>query len=86
MLGILAGDAAAGEALVNALAEDLASGAQLFADGLGLADQGFQDAILGPLIIDEVATGNEFGRLQFAIDAAVTLFEASRVPWHVEMD
>jgi len=58
---------------VDAFGDHLAGGAKLFADGLVLAHQRCEHAILRALSVDEIAAEHLRRRLQLAIDAAVAL-------------
>ena len=60
--------------------------AQLLLDGLGLADERLQDAILGPLAVEEVVTMDLGCTLQLAVDTPVALLHAAGVPGHVEVE
>ncbi len=84
-IGTLALDAA-GEEFRDAALDDRRGTAELAADDLGLFDEPAQHAVLRALRIDEIAAVDATCRLQFAIDAAVALFEAARVPRQVEME
>ena len=53
---------------------------------LGLADQDGEDAVLGALVVDEVMAEDLGLRLELAVDAAVALLHAARVPRHVEVE
>ncbi len=52
----------------------------------GLADQHGEDAVLGPLLVDEVVAEDFVLRLELAVDAAVALLHAAGVPRHVEVE
>ena len=84
--GFAAPNAFARQGLLHPHAQHFAGGAELSPDHLGLANERVQHPVLLPLRIDEIAAGHDLGRLQFAVDAAVALFEARRVPGQVEMD
>ena len=64
---------------------DLGEAAEFLLDRLGLADQSDQNAVLWPLLVDEVMTEHLIARLKLAVDPAVALFHATGVPRHVEM-
>ena len=78
--GFAALNAVARQGLLHAHAQHFAGSAELSPDHLGLANERVQHAILFPLVVEEIAAGHDLGRLQFAVDAAVALFEARRVP------
>ena len=55
-------------------------------DALGLFDQHLQDAILGPLRVEEVMAIDIGVGLQLAVDATVALLHTPWVPGNVEME
>ena len=55
-------------------------------DALGLFDQHLQDAVLGPLRVEEVVAIDVGVGLEFAVDAAVALLHTPGVPGNVEME
>jgi hypothetical protein len=66
--------------------DHLAGGAELRADELRFPHQRLQDDVFLALLIDEIAAP-DFGRpLQLAVDAAVPLLEARRVPRKINVD
>ena len=84
--GLATLDTVARQGLLHSHAEHFAGSAELAADHLGLADERVEHAILFPLVVEEVAASHDLGRLQFAVDAAVALFEARGVPRQIDMD
>ena len=66
--------------------EHLREAAQLLLDRLRLPDQDFQDAVFLAVGVDEVVAVDLGVRLELAVDAAVALFQAARVPGHVEVE
>ena len=84
-IDILAADAVL-ERVGEATFEDLGERAEFLLDGLGLADESLKDAVFGPLFVEEVAAGDDGRGLEFAVDTAVALFEAARVPGDIEVD
>ena len=66
--------------------DHLRQAAELFLDGLGLADEGHQDAILGTLLVDEVMAEDLGARLELPVDPPVALLHPAGVPGHVEME
>ena len=66
--------------------DHLGQAAQLSLDGLGLADEGHQDAILGALLVDEIMAEDLGARLELAVDPPVALLHPAGVPGHVEME
>ena len=78
-------DAAAQSAL-DVVVDHLGEAAEFALDGLRLADQHFQHAILGALREHEVVAADLRGRLQLAVDAPVALLDAAGVPGQVEVE
>lgn len=74
------------EAVREAISQHLADAAELLADEFRLAREGFQDDVLAPLRIDEVAAMHLGRGLEFAIDPAVALFQHGWVPGQIEME
>src|ERR1700722_6178442 len=71
-----------GEASVH----DLGEAAEFLLDRFRFPDQGNEDAILGPLLVDEIMA-EDFGiRLQLAVDSSVALFHSARIPGDIEME
>src|SRR5208282_1772212 len=54
-------------------------------DDLGFFHEAAQHAVFRPLCIDEIPAVNARCRLELAVDAAVALFEAARIPREVEV-
>ena len=79
-------DAARAEAAFDVVVDHLRQAAQLGLDGLGLADEHLQHAVLGALGQDEVVAAHLGRRLQLAVDAAVALLDAAGVPGQVEVE
>ena len=69
----------------NVSIEDLCDAAEFLPDKFHLVYQYLQNAVFGPLGIDEVTAEHFVGRLQLAVDAAVALIETARVPWQIEV-
>jgi hypothetical protein len=67
-------------------AQHFAGGAELLSDHLRLANERIQNPVLLALVIEEIAAGHDLRRLQLAIDAAIALFKARRVPRQVDVD
>ena len=65
--------------------EHLGDAAEFLADAFGLLDQNFENAVFGPLRVNEIAAEHFAGRLQLAVDAAVALVEAAGVPGQIEV-
>ena len=84
-VGVAVTDAAAEPAL-HVVVDDPGQAAELPLDGLRLADEHLQHPILDSLGEDEVATVDLGGRLELAVDAAVALLDAPRVPGQVEVE
>ncbi len=59
---------------------------ELRLDRLGLADEHLEHAVLDPLREHEVVAADLVGRLQLAVDPAVALLDAPRVPRQVEVE
>ena len=66
--------------------EHLGQAAQLLLDGLRLAHQDLEDAVLLAVGVDEVVAVDLVTGLELAVDAAVPLLQPARVPRHVEME
>ncbi len=79
------GDAAFEEAREPAF-EHLRQTAKLLVDRLRLCDEGAEHAILGALREHEVTAIDVLGGLELAVDAAVALLHAARVPRDVEVE
>ena len=77
---------AGGEALFHVVVDHLGQAAQLLPNGLGLADQHFENLIFLSLRQHEVVAANFAGRLQLAVDPAVALLDAARIPREVEVE
>ena len=77
---------AAAEPALHIVVDHLRQAAELALDGLGLADEHFQHAILLALRQDEVVTAHLGLRLELAVDAAVALLDAAGVPRQVEVE
>ena len=77
---------AAAEAALDVVVDDLREAAELLLDGLGLLDQHLEDPVLDALGQDEVVAADFVGRLELAVDAAVALLDAARVPGQVEVE
>ena len=86
LAGAVTGDAAGSQTLGDALGDDLTGRAQLSLDGLGLPHERFEHDVFLALGVEEVAAEDLRGRLQLAVDAAVALLEACRVPRQVEVE
>ena len=84
-LGVAVADARPQPAL-DLVVDDLGQAAELALDGLGLADENFEHPVLGALRQDEVVAADLFGRLELAVDAAVALLDAARVPGEIEVE
>ena len=84
VVGVAVTDAAAQPAL-HVVVDDPGQAAKLLLDGLGLADEYLQHPVLHPLGEDEIVTVDLRGRLELAVDAAVPLLDAARVPGQVEV-
>ena len=68
------------------MCDHLAGRAELRADQLGLPHQRLKDDVFLALRVDEIAAPDLGRRLKFAVDAAVPLLEASRVPRKINVD
>ena len=66
--------------------DHLGEAAQLLLDRLRLPDQDLEDAVLRRAGVDEVVAADLGVRLELAVDAAVALLHAARVPGHVEVE
>ena len=84
-VGVVVADAAAQPPL-DVVVDDLRQAAQLAIDGLGLAHQHLEHAVLDPLRQHEVVAAHLRRRLQLAVDAAVALLDAAGVPRQVEVE
>ena len=84
--GLTLADPGLGQLGGDAILDDPAGGAELLPDGLGLANQGFQDDVRFSLLVAEIAAMDALGWLQLAVDAAIALFEPRRIPGQVEVD
>jgi hypothetical protein len=60
--------------------------AELALDGVDLADEGLEHAVLGAVLVDEIVAADLGGRLEGAVDAAVALLEARGVPGDVDVE
>jgi hypothetical protein len=84
------GDVAVADSLLESSSEPafeyLREASQLLLDRLGLSDKDFQDPVLLTVGVDEIVAVDLFARLEFAVDPAVALFQAARVPRHVEVE
>ena len=65
--------------------EDLRDATEFLPDAFHLVYQYLQNAVLGPLRIDEVTAEHFVSRLQLAVDPAVALIETARVPGQIEV-
>src|SRR5207237_8603724 len=65
------------EPALDVVVDHLREAPQLLLDGLGLPDEHLEGAILDPLRQREVVAADLGGRLEFAVDAAVKLFDAA---------
>ena len=85
-----AGQSRAADALAERLGQlgidDLGQAAEFLLDRLRLADQHLQNAIFGPLRVDEVMAEDLGLGLELAVDAAVALLHAAGIPGHVEVE
>ena len=79
-------DAALCEAISNPLLDHLPRGAELPLNHFAFAHQGLEHDVGLALIVKEVTAEHLLGRLELAIDAAVTLLKTGRVPGQIEMD
>ena len=70
----------------EALHDDGAERAQLVEDGVDLEDELTQHEVLGALRVDEVVAADLVGALEGAVDAAVALLHARRIPGHVDVE
>ncbi len=77
---------AAGQRAIDVGLDHRGERAQLLLDGGDLLDQGVEDAVLGPVAVREVVAAHHRLALQRAIDAAVALLHARRVPRDVEVE
>ena len=84
-IGVLPVDASS-EQFGDAGLDDRRRAAELFPDDFGLLDEASQHAVFRPLRVDEIAAIDARRRLEFAVDAAIALFKATRVPGQVEME
>ena len=66
--------------LRHAAFEDLGDAAHVVPNLLGLAHQHPQDLVLGTVVVEEVSAEHLVRRLQLAVDPAVSLVQAARVP------
>ena len=66
--------------------DDLGEASQLLANRLRLAHEDLEYPVLGTLEVDEVMTEHLVVGLELAVDAAVALLHAGRVPRNVEME
>ena len=71
---------------LDLVVDDLRQAAELPPDRLGLAHQHLEHAILDALGQHEVVAAHLGRRLQLAVDAAVALLDAPRVPRQVEVE
>ena len=85
LLGVAVADALAEPAL-DVVVDDLGEAAELLLDGLGLPDEHLEHPVLGALRQDEVVAADLGGGLELAVDAAVALLDAARVPGQVEVE
>jgi hypothetical protein len=74
---------AAGEQFGDAGLDHWRSAAELLANDLGLFHESAQHAVFRPLRINEIPAVNPRSWLELAVDAAVALFEATRVPGEI---
>ena len=57
-----------------------------FFDGLGLSDKDLKYTVFNTLGEDKVVATDHVSRLQLAVDAAVALLDAARVPRQIEVE
>jgi hypothetical protein len=84
-LGVAVADAAA-EPPLHVVVDHLRQTAELPLDGLGLAHQHLEHPVLGALRQLEIVAADRLRRLQLAVDPAVPLLDAARVPGQVEVE
>ena len=66
--------------------DHLRQAAQFLLDRLCLPDEHRENAVFGPLGVDEVVTEDLRLGLELAVDAAVALLHAAGIPGHVEVE
>ena len=74
------------EPALDVVVDHLREAAELLLDGLGLPDEHLEHAVLDALRQHEVVAADLGGRLELAVDAAVALLDAARVPGQVEVE
>ena len=83
-------DVGAADAVAKGLGElcvdHLSQAAELPLNGFGFSHQGSQNAVLGPLLVDEVVAEDLRLWLELAVDAAVALLHAAWVPGDIEVE
>ena len=76
---------AASQPALDVVIDDLRQAAEFLLDGLSLSDEHLEHPVLDPLRHDEVMAADFIGRLEFPIDTAVALLDASGIPGQDEM-
>ena len=71
---------------LDVVVDHLRQAAELALDGLGLTDEHLQHPVLDALRQHEVVATHLRRRLQLAVDAAVALLDAARVPRQIEVE
>ena len=84
-LGLATVDARCLHPVLDALLDDLAGGAKLLLDHLGLTHQSVEHDVGLALLVSEIAAEYLFRGLKLAIDAAIALLEPRRIPGQIEM-
>ena len=84
--GLPAVDARRLHPVLDTLLDDLAGGAELLLDHLGLAHQRVEHDVGLALLVFEIAAEHLFRGLKLAINAAVALLQPRRIPGQIEVD
>jgi hypothetical protein len=74
------------ERVAELLGDDGPERAELALDAVHLLDQDLEDAVFDPLRVEEVVAEDLAGLLEGAVDAAVPLLQATRVPRDIEVE
>src|SRR5439155_17887762 len=72
--------------MLDVSVDNLREAAELLLDGLRLLDKYLKHSVLGTLGQDEVVTLDLGGSLELAVDTAVALLDAARIPRQVEVE
>ena len=76
----------AADARFESARNDIGEAAEFLFDRPGFARQDAQDLVLRAIGVEKVAAVDLGGLLELAVDAAVALFHAGGIPWHIKME